>query len=248
MYQAPPPSQPSVQPAYAQSQPVYEAPPPMYQVPQRVYPAPQPAHQPPPPVYLARPSDQVPFGQHRTPVAWLVAIVAFAALFSLALPAVSDSLIQTRPAQTGEEFGLLTGSVVSPEGWDVSVPGAALGNPTLTQGGVRVDVITGFWQGDTEDLVARLLEWMVDARLPVTEAAVQPGLSYGVREVYRVDIEGSTGPGALVVVREEAAVAVVAVTSESPEPWSQRIEGDIEAIVDSVWLDPVPLLYAEETP
>ncbi|PKQ26919.1 MAG: hypothetical protein CVT64_00225 [Actinobacteria bacterium HGW-Actinobacteria-4] len=235
-------------PSYQSAASVFETPPPAYQASPQVYRTQPPAYQVPPSIYLnTLPGDQSPpLGQRRTPAVWIAVTIAFAALVSLVLPAVSDAMIQSRPVAPGEEFGLLTGSIAAPAGWNVSVPGAALGSPTLTQGDVEVMVFTGFWQGDTEDLLERVLEWMVDPRVPATTPALQGALASDGREVFRVDMDRADGPGVLMIIREEAAVAVVVVTST--ETWSSAVERDIVAIADSVWLDAVPLMYVEEAP
>jgi hypothetical protein len=192
--------------------------------------------------------SQPPLGSRSTPVAWLVAIVAFAGLFSFVLPALSDSMIQSRPVESGEWFEIIGGALEGPQGWEVSVPEAAQGAPTLTRGGLEVTAFVGTWYGDTDDLLDRVHDWLVGTSLASAQVREQPALANRYREVWRVDLEGSRGAGAYFVVREEAAVGVVMVASDLDENWDDDVERELEAIVNGLWLYSVPLGSVEKAP
>ena len=169
--------------------------------------------------------------------AWALAIVVTALVFSLVIPRLADMGPQTTTLETDTEF-LLAGSFVTlPAGWELDIASTVSRVPAASDAGLSVRAEDALWWGSSQDLVARVAELTGASDIELPEI---PADAVGkTREVWRLDVPATDDrdAGRIDVVR--FAELVVLVISSGDAAALERPE--VDAIVDSVDLEPIPL-------
>jgi hypothetical protein len=163
--------------------------------------------------------------------------------FSVALPLVSAALPLTRPSVDGERLGATFATVTATDGWDVNVIDSSLGIPTLTAGDVKVSVSAALWYGESEDLLARVVEWMVDDGFEASVPHVDDATVEGDRETHLITLTSAETEGEIYVVRDALAVGVVTVRGSDGATPAQREA--IDHIVSTLELEDIDLTLEE---
>ena len=169
--------------------------------------------------------------------AWTVVIVVTALVFSLVIPRLPDLGPQTSTLETDTEF-LLAGSYVTfPAGWELDIASTVSRVPAASDGGLSVRAEDALWWGSSQDLVARVAELTGASGIELPEI---PADSVGeTREVWRLDVPATDDREAHRIDVVRFAELVVLVISAGDAAALERPE--VDAIVDSVDLEPIPL-------
>lgn len=179
----------------------------------------------------------------RAPGAWIAAILGSALVFSVGLMLVVAAGPESRAARDGETLSMMLATVDAPAGWDVSIAASSLSAPTLTRGDVRVSFTSGIWEGSTESLLERQMELNVadptDADLP----DVDEPEDRAARTVHRIRVDRSSTPGDIYVIRELSVAVVMTVRGEPQD--RADVQDDLDAMIDSLWLEELDLSVEE---
>jgi hypothetical protein len=176
---------------------------------------------------------------------WIPVVVALGLLALFVVPALPGLAPTTRPVEPGERVAATTASFAPAQGWTLDLDAAVSSRPVVTSDGVMVRLSDGVWFGSSADLLARMAELLREAgaepgTLPdapsddalvtfdpdVTPPATIP------RTEYVIDFTLGGDPGELMVVREDAGVALLRTTG--PEAAIADRADDIEAMKASV--------------
>lgn len=192
----------------------------------------------PPPQASPQPSAEGPV-HRRTPAGWIVAIIGFALLFSVALPLAVAAGPQTRPSVPGEELAMMLATVEAPADWDILIPNSSLTTPTLERDDVRVEFRSGLWEGSTEDLVTRAVDLNVADPSTATIPSVDEPDDRADRTVHRIVVDGPQSQGEIYVIRELSVVVVMQVRGTPAD--RDGVQADLDTMVDSLWLEELDL-------
>lgn len=176
---------------------------------------------------------------------WLPVVAGLALVFFFVVPWLPSLAATERPVIEGERVTAQTASFEPATGWTLDLDAATSARPTVTLNGVTVQLRDGVWFGSTADLITRLGEQLVDGGAsvgPLPQAPDDDGLlSLDVeateqriipRAEYVIEFTSGDAEGRLLVVREDASVALLRTTGPADGLAAQ--ESAIAGMEDSV--------------
>ena len=156
---------------------------------------------------------------------WLPVVAGLALVFFLAIPQLPGLADTERPVEAGEILTAQTASFEPASGWSLDLDAATNARPTVALDGITVQLRDGVWFGSTANLLQRLAEQLSDAGAsvgPLPDAPTDDGLvsldpekpasEFIPRAEYVIEYTSGDVTGRLLVVREDATVALLRST------------------------------------
>jgi hypothetical protein len=172
-----------------------------------------------------------------------VLVLGVLALF--AIPALPGLAPTTRPVEPGERVAATTATFVPAVGWTLDLEAAVSSRPVVTNDDVTVRLSDGVWLGSSADLVSRMGALLEEAGASVATLPEAPDddalVSFDPdttptqtipRTGYSLNFTLGGNDGQLLVVREDAGVALLRIVGPSAELAANG--DDIDGMIASV--------------